>query len=396
VPDLLLDGFVTVLTDTYAAAVPILRAARSAIDGVSTTEQLRWLWAATVASLLLWDDEGWESLSERHTSIVRETGALSELPVALGHRGQLFVFAGELESAATLQEALQEATRLTGSPLAPYHAAALTAMRGREVEAMQFINAARAEVQSRGEGAGLSFMDWAESLLYNGLGRYAEAMAAARRVFEQSYLVELNWALPELIEAAIRVGDRDLAEAAEHCLADRTRASGTQWAHGIAARSRGLVTEDGGADELYSEAIDRLGRTRLAVDLARSHLLYGEWLRREHRQKEGRDQLRTAHDLFVRFGMQGFAQRAEAELRATGDKAARRTGETRNQLTPQEQRISELVAKGATNKEIAAQIFVSPATVEYHLHKTFRKLGVKSRTQLAQVVHQSNRRSDSE
>ncbi|HEV3211990.1 MAG TPA: AAA family ATPase [Acidimicrobiales bacterium] len=396
VSDLLLDGLVTVLTDAYASAVPTLQAARRAIDGVSTTEQLRWLWATTVSSLLLWDDDGWESLSDRHSSIVRETGALSELPIALSHRGQLHVFAGELESAATLQEAIQEVTRLTGSPLAPYHAAALTAMCGRESEATQFLTAARAEVQRRGEGAGLSFMDWAESLLYNGLGRYAQALAAARRVFEHSQLVELNWALPELIEAAIRVGDRDLAEAAGRCLSDRTRASGTEWALGIGARSQALLAHGDRADELYREAIDRLARTRLAVDLARSHLLYGEWLRREQRKKDGRVQLRTAYDLFVRFGMQGFARRAEAELRATGDRARRRDADTHAHLTPQEQRISELVAEGATNKDIAAQIYVSPATVEYHLHKAFRKLGVTSRTQLAQVVLQSSRQAAAE
>ena len=172
-PDLLLDGLVALLSDSYVAAVPILRQAQRAIEGeMSQTEQLRWMWGATVSALHLWDDEGWERLSDRHLQLIRETGALGDLAIALGHRGQMHVFAGELALAASLHEALQEATELTGSPLAPYHAAGLVAMRGREAEARRFIDTARAEVTERGEGAGLSFMDWAESVLYNGLGRY--------------------------------------------------------------------------------------------------------------------------------------------------------------------------------------------------------------------------------
>lgn len=238
-------------------------------------------------------------------------------------------------------------------------------------------------------------MDWAESLLYNGLGRYKKALAAARRVFDHSQLVELNWAIPELIEAAVRVGDLDLAAGADRLLSERTAASGTDWALGIAARSHALVVNDAAAaNDLYSEAIERLARTRMAVDEARSHLLYGEWLRREQRQRDPREHLRSAHELFSQFGMEAFAQRAETELRATGEKTRARTVETRYDLTPQELRISELVAQGATNKEIAAQMYISSATVEYHLHKVFRKLGVKTRTQLAQQLLQSNPHSE--
>ena len=210
-PDLLLDGLVALLSDAYGAAVPILRQAQRAIEGAtSQTEQLRWMWGATVSTLHLWDDEGWERLSDLHLRLVRETGALGDLAIALGHRGQMHVFAGELALAASLQDALQEATELTGSPLAPYHAVGLVAMRGREAEARQFFDTARAEVIGRGEGAGLSFIDWAESVLYNGLGRYAEALAAARRVVGHTELVPLNWAMPELIEAAVRVGALEL------------------------------------------------------------------------------------------------------------------------------------------------------------------------------------------
>jgi DNA-binding CsgD family transcriptional regulator len=349
------------------------------------------MWGATVSTLLLWDDEGWERLSDQHLELIRETGALGDLAAALGHRGQMHVFAGELASAAALQEALQEATELTGSPLAPYHAAALMAMRGREAEATQFITAARAEVIKRGEGAGLSFLDWAESVLYNGLGRYTEALAAASRVIDRAELVPVNWAMPELIEASVRVGDLDLAAEADRRLSERCSASGTEWALGISARSHALVRDDR-ADDLYSEAIERLARTRVAVDLARTHLLYGEWLRRQERKRDARAQLRTAHELFSQFGMEAFAQRAQTELDATGEKARRRTVETSYDLTPQEKRIAELVAQGSTNKEIAGQLYISAATVEYHLSKVFRKLGVTSRTQLARQWLQSTPR----
>jgi DNA-binding CsgD family transcriptional regulator len=384
VPDLLLDGLVALVTESYVAAVPSLRKAERAIGGaMSQAEQLRWMWGATVSTFHLWDDEGWDRLSERHIQLVRETGALGDLAIALSHRGQMHVFAGELGAAESLQEDLQEATELTGSPLAPYHAVGLAAMRGREAEAKHFIDTARAEVIGRGEGAGLAFMDWAESLLYNGLGRYEEALAAARRVVEHTELVPLNWAMPELIEAAVRIGDSELAAATDRRLTDRSRASGTDWALGIAARSHALLADDGSAEDLYTEAIERLARTRVAVDLARAHLLYGEWLRRQRRRLDARNELRIAHEMFSGFGTEAFADRARVELEATGEHARKRTVETLGELTPQEAEISRLAAEGHTNKEIAAQLYISPSTVEYHLHKVFRKLNVKSRTTLA-------------
>jgi DNA-binding CsgD family transcriptional regulator len=383
-PDLLLDGLVALLSDSYVAAVPILRQAQSAIEGeMSEAEQLRWMWGATVSTLHLWDDEGWERLSDRHLQLVRETGALGDLPVALSHRGQMHVFAGELALAASLQAALRETTELTGSPLAPYDTAGLLAVRGREADARQFIDTARAEVTGRGEGAGLSFMDWADSVLYNGLGRYAEALAAARRVVDHTELVPVNWAMPELIEAAVRTGAPELATRTDQRLSDRSQASGTDWALGIAARSHALLADDERAEGLYTEAIERLGGTRVAIDLARAHLLYGEWLRRQTRRADARKELRIAHEMFADFGMEAFAERARVELQATGERARKRTAETRDQLTPQESHISRLAAQGNTNREIAAQLFISPHTVEYHLRKAFRKLDIKSRSQLA-------------
>ena len=384
-PDMLLDGFAALFSGNYAVAVPILREAQKAIEAVnSPTEQLRWMWAATVTTLHLWDDEGWERLSDLHVRLVRETGALGDLVTALGHRGQMHVFAGELSSAASHQHALQEATELTGGRVAPYHAMGLVAMRGRELEATQFFEAARSELIERGEGAGLSFIDWAESVLYNGLGRYADALAAARRVVGHTDLVTSNWAMPELIEAAVRVGAFELAAETHRHLMERAEASGTDWALGVAARSHALVAHDRHPGDLYVEAVERLRRTRVATELARTHLLYGEWLRRQRRRLDARNELRIAHEMFTSFGMEAFAERARIELLAGGERARERTVETLDQLTPQESQVARLAAEGKTNREIAAQLFISPSTVDYHLHKAFRKLNVKSRTQLAQ------------
>ena len=227
-------------------------------------------------------------------------------------------------------------------------------------------------------------MDRAESVLYNGLGRYAEALAAACRVVGHTELVTSNWAMPELIEAAVRVGAFELAAETDRHLTDRSRASGTEWALGIAARSHALLADELHADDLYVEAIERLAHTRVAVDLARAHLLYGEWLRRQRRRLDARRELRIAHEMFTGFGMEAFAERARVELLASGETARKRTVQTLNQLTPQESQVARLAAKGNTNREIAAQLFISPSTVEYHLTKAFRKLDVKSRTQLAQ------------
>ena len=386
--DLLLDGLVTLLTDTYAAAVPILRATQRAFaEGMSQTEQLRWMWGGTIAAMLRWDDEGWEQVATRHLQLVRDTGALGDLVIALGHRGQMHVFAGELALAASLHEAIEETIELTGSPLAPYHGVGMVAMRGREAEAKQFIDTARVDVVARGEGAGLSFMDWAEAVLYNGLGRYPDALDASRRVLDRAELVPVNWAMPELIEAAVRTGARELAAETGRHLTDRSTASGTDWALGVAARSHALLADNEHAEDLYTESIERLTRTRIVVDLARAHLLYGEWLRRQSRRVDARNQLRIAYDMFTDHGMEAFAERSRIELRATGEHARKRTVDAHPQLTPQEEQISRLVAQGNTNREIAAQLFISPSTVEYHLHKAFRKLGVESRVQLARRMN---------
>ena len=260
----------------------------------------------------------------------------------------------------------------------------LAAFRGREADAACLIERTHTEVMRRGEGIGLSVLDWAAAVLYNGLGRYEEACSAALRVAARPH--DLNpsmWVMAEVIEAAVRAGTPELAADTHRRLVRTTRASGTDWGLGIAARSQALLADDQRAEDLYVEAIDRLGRCRVAVDLARAHLLYGEWLRRQRRRLDARKQLRVAHELFSDFGMEAFAERARVELQATGEHARKRTVDTVDQLTPQEAQVARLVAQGTTNREIAAQLFISPNTVEYHLHKVFRKLNVKTRTQLA-------------
>jgi DNA-binding CsgD family transcriptional regulator len=383
---MLLDAVASFFTDGYEAALPNWRRALGGFDaeGIPVDEQLRWKWLGTLVSVHVWDDAQWLAISDAHVRMARQAGALGELPIALGQRAYAHLFAGELVAAASLIGEIQAATDATGSHLAPYAPVALAAFRGREPEAAALIDRARPDVIHRGEGLGLSVLDWAEAVLYNGLGRYQEAQAAALRVGAYPHdLGTSNWAAAELIEAAARSGAPDIAMDARALLAERASASGTDWAMGIFARSDALLADDENAEPLYVEAIDRLGRSRIAADLARAHLLYGEWLRRRRRRLDAREQLRTAHDLFADFGMEAFAERARVELEATGEHARRRTLDTLDHLTPQETEISRLVADGHTNREIAAQLFISPSTVEYHLRKVFRKLGVKSRTQLA-------------
>jgi DNA-binding CsgD family transcriptional regulator len=277
----------------------------------------------------------------------------------------------------------------TGASLEAYGAPALAAFQGREAEAVKLIETATNEVLRRGEGQGLTFIHWATAVLHNGLGRYEAALSAAQQGAEDSLEVRLTtWGLVELIEAAARSGKPDLAADALDRLSQTTAVSGTDWALGIEARSRALLTERDAAEPLYRQAVERLERTRIRVELARAHLLYGEWLRRERRRVDAREQLRIAHELFSEFGMEAFAERARVELEATGEHARKRTVETRDDLTPQEAQISHLAADGATNQEIAAQLFISPNTVDYHLRKAFRKLGVKSRHQLKQHLLQ--------
>ncbi len=389
--DLLLDALVTLFSEGYEAAVPMLRDAQGAFGtDMPTTKERRWGWLAAVAAVHLWDDERWDALSQRQVRLARETGALADLQLALSQRISMDLFAGELATAASLVEELRSATEATGSRLAPYGAASLLALQGREAEAALLINNNRAEVTGRGEGIGISVLDWSVAVLYNGLGRYEEACSAALRIADHPQdLAPSNWHMAELIEAAARAGTPERASGAHERLVRMARASGTEWALGIAARSSALLAGDERAEELYVEAIERLGRTRIRVELARAHLLYGEWLRRESRRTDAREQLRTAHGMLTDIGLAAFAGRAERELRATGEHVRKHTVETRDELTPQEAQVARLARDGLSNPEIGARLFISRHTVHYHLSKVFTKLGITSRNQLARTLPDS-------
>jgi DNA-binding CsgD family transcriptional regulator len=388
--DLLLDGLVLLLTDGHGAAAPSLRRALDAFrrQETITNEGPRWLMAAAAAGML-WDAEAWDVLTARLVKLARDAGALNVLMMGLPSRATLHVFAGEFAMAAALTE---QASAVAGTSNQParrgprYGALALAAFRGREAEASAVIDDSIKDFRA-GEGMGLTAVEWARAVLYNGLARYEDALVAAHQASQAVNNPRYSgWALPELIEAASRTGDRERGADALRHLIEITSASGTDWALGVQARSRALLSDGQAADRLYQEAIERLARTRVRVELARAHLLYGEWLRRARRRLDARRQLRRANELFLGFGAEAFAERARVELNATGERARKRTAETRDELTPQEAQIGRLVAEGATNQEIAAQLFISASTVDYHLRKAFRKFGVKSRTQLARRI----------
>jgi DNA-binding CsgD family transcriptional regulator len=391
--DLLLDGVALLITAGHAAGAPILKRALAAVagEGTSKEEGFRWFWISCHAAGLLWDYESWDELSARSVQLAREAGALSVLPSALNTRAGVHLFAGELDRAASLVDEVDAVNDATGSSIAPYAALGLAAFRGREPEASELIAAATKEVVSRGEGGGLTFVHWISAVLYNGLGRYEDALASAQQAGEDSHEMRFaTWGLVELIEAAERSGKPERAADALQRLSQTTAVADSDWARGIEARSRALVSHGDAAETLYRGAIEALGRSRLRAELARAQLLYGEWLRRERRRLDARQQLRGAHELFTEFGMEAFAERTRIELEATGEHARKRTVETRDDLTPQEAQISRLVAEGSTNQEIGARLFISKSTVDYHLRKVFRKLGVKSRTELARhMLHSS-------
>jgi DNA-binding CsgD family transcriptional regulator len=389
-PDLLLDGLVAHYNDGYPAGVPMLRQALAAFDdGLPAGEQMHWLWLACVAGAFrVWDDERLDVLSARHLQLARDTGALAELPLALTSRAYLLLFAGELAAAAALIDEAEAVKDATGTGLAPYGAMGLAALSGDEGVAVALIAATIEDATRRGEGVGITIAHWADAVLHNGLGRYDRAMAAAERA--SSYDDDpgsLIWTTVELIEAAARCGRPEAAARALTRLEEMTRASDTDWGQGIWARSRALLAEGAAAEELYTESINRLGRTRLRVDLARARLLYGEWLRRERRRGDAREQLRTAHGMLAEMGVAAFAERARHELRATGETAHKRTFTAADaELTAQEAQIARLARDGLSNPEIGTRLFISAHTVQYHLRKVFAKLGITSRSQLDRVL----------
>jgi DNA-binding CsgD family transcriptional regulator len=389
--ELLLDGLAVLHTEGYAAGTPMLKRALRAFRGdeLSSEEGIRWLWLACRTAMDLWDDESWFVLSVRQIQLARDAGALAVLPLALNLRAGIHLFAGQFAAAETLSEEAHAVSDAIANPHVPHARLFLAAWRGQQAETSRLIAAGDRDATARGEGRTIGVGKYATAVLYNGLARYDDALTAARQATEYPQdLAFFAWGLVELIEAAVRSGEPDLAADRLRRLSELTRISGTDWALGVEARSRALLTEGEAAETLYNQAIEALARTHVRVELARTHLLYGESLRRERRRLEAREQLRTAHELFTEFGMEAFAERARVELEATGEHARKRTVETRDDLTPQEAQVSRRAADGATNQEIAAQLFISPSTVDYHLRKAFRKLGVKSRHQLKQHLFQ--------
>ena len=385
--DLLLDTFVT-LTEDYAAAVPVGRdaLARLRTDANPAGERLRWLWQGCVLALELWDDDSAYLLSERHLQVARKTGALTELPLALGSHTPILVFCGELAVAAALAEEARSVLDAARIAEAPYGALILTAWQGKAREARELIDVTIGEATARGEGVGVAICEYSHAVLCNGLGEYDEALEAARGACaDPTEMVAHNWGLAELVEAAVRTGASDAAAGALGRLSAKAQACRTDWALGIEARSRALLSDGDAAEASFRVAIDHLGRARVRAELARAHLLYGEWLRRANRRASARDELTLAYAAFTAMGMEGFAERTRRELLATGATVRRRTVENPDQLTAQEALIARLARDGLSNPEIGAQLFISTRTVEWHLRKVFTKLGVSSRRQLRQV-----------
>jgi len=385
--DLLLDGLALLVTEGYAAGTPALRRALLTFrsQDISAEEGLSWLWLAERAAMAVWDDETWHILASRHVELARAAGALSELPLAIRSRILLHTHEGELQQGAALIAEAQAVADATGTQLTPYGVTGIAAWRGHEAEATELIQATMDGLNSRGEGRGVT-TGYAAALLYNGLGHYDKALAAAELVCEYDDIGVLGWSLTELVEAAVRNGQPARASDALQRLSETTRASGTDWAIGTEARSRALLSEGETAENCYREAIERLGRTRMRPAVARAHLVYGEWLRRENRRRDARAELRTAHGLFTTMGIEAFAGRARRELLATGDTVRKRTVGTVSELTAQEAYIARLAAGGRTNVEIGAQLFLSTRTVEWHLSKVYTKLGVGSRRELRRAL----------
>ena len=388
--DLLLEGLALLSTDVRAAAIPSLQRAANVLVGIPVRDVLRWGWAAVTASCAVWDQDSAVAITTRQVRLLRDAGALAELPIHLSSLALARAWMGDFAGAAALTAEAERVGAATGTRIAPYALLRLRALQGREAETSRLIASAIKQAEEWGHGIAVTVAFWAAAVLYNGLARYHEAAAAARRAASDSFEPWVwMWALPELVEAATRGGNTDLASDALERLAETTQPCGTDLALGIEARSRALLSEGDLAEGHFREAIERLGRTGVRVELARAHLLYGEWLRRERRRVDARAELRTSLDEFRSIGMQAFAERARAELVATGEKVPRRAVETRDELTAQERQIAELAREGLSNPEIGERMFLSPRTVEWHLRKVFGKLGIRSRRELGNALSAS-------
>jgi DNA-binding CsgD family transcriptional regulator len=386
--DLLLDGLTLLVTDGRAVAAAALQEAATVLLDISVDDVLKWGWVATGAAGAIWDDDAMRAMYARQARVVREAGSLTDLPYHLASLCLITSWSGEFQAATVLIAEADTVSKAIGSPMPPYAQLRLLSLQGREAEATQIIGPTITTSIAAGFGMGVIAANWAAAVLYNGLARYPEALRAIESSGDFSDPTISTWVLPELVEAAVRVGDSEVALDALARLVKETQPFGTPFAQGIEARTRALVADGAVADDLYRQAIDKLGRTGLRPELARAHLVYGEWLRRERRRLDAREQLRTAYEIFVAIGMEGFAERARRELIATGETVRRRTVSPAAdvELTAQERQIAQMVRDGFTNPEVAARLFLSPRTVEWHLRKVFAKLGVTSRRQLRDVL----------
>ncbi|WP_249027222.1 helix-turn-helix transcriptional regulator [Amycolatopsis lexingtonensis] len=388
--DLVLDALATRLTDGYAAAAPLLTEAVDAVRaldaGREDPERVLWLLGnragGTVATEVL-DYAAGRAFAERQVRLARDAGALVQLQFALNFLANHELLAGDLTAAQALVAEDRLLADVTGGRPVGYSAILLAALRGRDADAAAVITAAAAEAAARGQGRVGRFADYANAVLGNGLGRHDTARDAARRVFEQNTIGHQALATAELAEAASRTGDGDLVTAALARMSDRARATPTTWNRALAARLRALAGDT--PEECYAESIALLTGTPLRVELARGHLLFGEWLRREGRRADAREHLRTAHAMTSSMGLEAFADRARRELLATGETARKRTAEPAEELTAQEFQIARLAREGLSNPEIGTRLFLSPRTVEWHLRKVFGKLGISSRRQLRET-----------
>jgi DNA-binding CsgD family transcriptional regulator len=386
--DLLLDGFSLLVTEGLAAAAPTLRNAVSAFphEELSLEKGLQWGVLAAAAAGNLWDFDSLEAIMGRQTELAREAGALAPLCFTL--QGDVFVMAwrGNLAAAAALAAETDALSDAIGVRQAPMGGDLLTALTGDEPHSSTFIEAGIGLARARGEGTAAQVGLWATAILCNGLARYEQALSGSLQASEGPAHHIAAWALPEAIEAAVRTGNDALAADAFERLADSAKWSERDWGQGILARCQALVSNGETAEEHYCEAIAYLSRTPLRPEHARTQLLYGEWLRRQKRRIDARDQLRSAHSTFSEIGMVAFAKRALGELLATGETVRKRRDDTRNDLTPQEEQIARLALQGRTNPEIGAELYLSSRTVEWHLRKVFAKLAITSRRELRNAL----------
>jgi len=380
-PDALLAGLAASFSGELAVGASLLRRAVGGFGGeLTAAAELSLLPLAYAAALQLWDDRAGEALASRYVRLARTEGALSDLPSALNALSCMRLLAGDLAAADSLAAEAEAIAEATGIRAAQYGALGLAALRGHEESALAPINSSQQDAARRGEGLGVAAANWAAAMLHNGLGQYAQALSVAEDAIEDAGpTVVAGWPMAELVEAAARSGQPGRAGGVMRTLACITAAAGTDWALGVQARSQALLSH---REDLYQAAIGYLGRSRARVDLARAHLLYGEWLRRENRRADAREQLHRAYEMLGAMGAAGFAERARRELLATGETVRRRAPGTDRDLTPQEMQIAMQARDGKTNREIGAELFLSARTVEWHLHKVCAKLGITSRRQL--------------